>query len=60
MSTITSPTLTSPTPDMNPFRVFGFSSCHSMLALTDTSQLLGLCHAVWHHAGIGQLSHLPQ
>ncbi|KAL8625637.1 hypothetical protein ACOMHN_043912 [Nucella lapillus] len=60
VSTITSAVLAAPSPDMNPFRMFGFSTCHSMLALTDTSQLLGLCHGVWHHAGIGQLSHLPQ
>ncbi|KAK7100374.1 mediator of RNA polymerase II transcription subunit 23-like isoform X2 [Littorina saxatilis] len=60
MSAINSPALTSPVPDVDPFRMFGYGTCHSTLALTDTSQLLGLCHAIWHHAGIGQLSHLPQ
>ncbi|PVD23184.1 hypothetical protein C0Q70_16447 [Pomacea canaliculata] len=60
MAAMQNPCLTAPPPGLNPFQLFGFNTCHSMLAETDISHVLGLCHAVWHHAGIGQLSHLPQ
>nr|KAG5705861.1 hypothetical protein BaRGS_030751 [Batillaria attramentaria] len=59
MGAITHPSLTSGSTSY-PYHLYGFSTCHAMLAETDTSHVLGLCHAVWHHAGIGQLSHLPQ
>ncbi|KAK7495937.1 hypothetical protein BaRGS_00012927 [Batillaria attramentaria] len=57
MGAITHPSLTSGSTSY-PYHLYGFSTCHAMLAETDTSHVLGLCHAVWHHAGIGQLSHL--
>ncbi|XP_046366598.1 mediator of RNA polymerase II transcription subunit 23-like isoform X3 [Haliotis rufescens] len=43
-----------------PFQMFNFHSSHIVFAEQQCSYLLGLCHAIWHHAGIGQLSQLPQ
>ncbi|KAL5016931.1 hypothetical protein ScPMuIL_006520 [Solemya velum] len=44
----------------NPFQLFNFDRARSMFAEQHCGYLMVLCHTVWHHAGIGQLSLLPQ
>ncbi len=43
-----------------PFQIFNFSVSHGQLAEQYSSYVVAISHAVWHHAGIGQLSQLPQ
>ncbi|KAK6167600.1 hypothetical protein SNE40_021588 [Patella caerulea] len=43
----------------NLFEKLNFKKSHAAYAERDCSSLLCLCHAIWHHAGIGQLSLLP-
>ncbi|KAK3090128.1 hypothetical protein FSP39_009382 [Pinctada imbricata] len=43
-----------------PFQLFNFTESMTVLAEQNCTYLLALSHAVWHHAGIGQLSQLPQ
>ncbi|KAK3781044.1 hypothetical protein RRG08_046348 [Elysia crispata] len=52
--------LETPDPHHNPFKILNVSLSHLQMAQHECSTILELCHAVWHHAGIGQLSHLPQ
>ncbi|XP_052774892.1 mediator of RNA polymerase II transcription subunit 23-like isoform X2 [Mya arenaria] len=42
------------------FEMFDFMSCQSMFVENTCSYLVAVAHSVWHHAGIGQLSVLPQ
>lgn len=41
-----------------PFQVFNFTTSQTVFAEQHMTYLLALSHAVWHHAGIGQLSQL--
>ncbi|XP_041358001.1 mediator of RNA polymerase II transcription subunit 23-like [Gigantopelta aegis] len=59
VSTISMPQLVVPSGSTNPFQMFNFFTSHMVFAEQHCSYLLGLCHTVWHHAGIGQLSLLP-
>jgi len=40
--------------------MFDFLPCQSMFVENTCSYLVAVAHSVWHHAGIGQLSILPQ
>ncbi|CAG5128947.1 unnamed protein product, partial [Candidula unifasciata] len=60
LKAITSPMLEAPAPHHNPFKALNVSLSHLQHAEHQCSTVLELCHGVWHHAGIGQLSHLPQ
>jgi endo-1,4-beta-D-glucanase Y len=42
------------------FEAFDFEQAHAMYAETQVAYFLALSHAVWQHASIGQLSHIPQ
>ncbi|KAH3697072.1 hypothetical protein DPMN_084557 [Dreissena polymorpha] len=42
------------------FDAFDFMNCQGMFVEGTCSYLLAVAHSVWHHAGIGQLSVLPQ
>ena len=42
------------------FEMFDFETSHEMFAETPPAYFLALSHAVWQHASIGQLSHIPQ
>ena len=53
------PSLAAPPPNSKPFQMLNFGSAHSVLGDTPAAYLLAQCHAVWQHASIGQLSHLP-
>ena len=44
----------------NPFNLFNFGQNHQVVGEQHCSYVLSLCHAVWQHASIGQLSVLPQ
>jgi len=50
------PLLAAPTTGLDPFQLFDFSSCHQVIGEVRFSYVLALCHAVWVHASIGQLS----
>ena len=42
------------------YQTFDFIACQNMHVESSCSYMVALTHAVWHHAGIGQLSMLPQ
>ena len=42
------------------FEMFDFETQQEMFAETPPAYFLALAHAVWQHASIGQLSHIPQ
>ncbi len=46
-------------PNSRPFQMFNFASSHQVVGEQHCSYVLALCHAVWQHASIGQLSILP-
>jgi len=50
------PLLVTPTTNVDPFQLFDFSTCHQVIGEVRCSYVLALCHAVWVHASIGQLS----
>lgn len=41
------------------FQMFNFSVTHDSLLENKFSYMLALAHAMWHHAGVGQISALP-
>ena len=43
----------------NPFQTLNFNGSHQVVGELQCSYVLALCHAVWQHASIGQLSILP-
>ena len=43
----------------NPFQMLNFTGSHQVLGELRCGYVLALCHAVWQHASIGQLSILP-
>lgn len=51
-----SPLLAAPSTSLDPFQLFDFSTCHQVIGEVRCSYVLALCHAVWVHASIGQLS----
>ena len=50
------PLLATPSTNVDPFQLFDFGSCHQVIGEVRCSYVLALCHAVWVHASIGQLS----
>jgi len=50
------PLLAAPSTSVDPFQLFDFSTCHQVIGEVRCSYVLALCHAVWVHASIGQLS----
>ncbi|XP_013404828.1 mediator of RNA polymerase II transcription subunit 23 [Lingula anatina] len=46
--------------NFKPFEIFNFSTSHAVFGEVQCSYVLALCHALWHHASIGQISILPQ
>ncbi|XP_071446035.1 mediator of RNA polymerase II transcription subunit 23 isoform X2 [Hetaerina americana] len=43
-----------------PFQLFNFATTHESLLENKFSYTLALAHSMWHHAGVGQLSTVPQ
>ena len=58
LDTLQSPQLTNLGPAF--YHRFDFQACQNMYSESQCSYLVALSHAIWHHAGIGQLSVLPQ
>lgn len=56
---ISSRQLTDPAPNSSKFQMFNFTASHQVVGEQHCSYVLALCHAVWQHASIGQLSVLP-
>ena len=52
-------TLKSP-PHLHMCREFNFNLSHSMIAEQQVSHVIAMCHAIWQHASIGQLTTLPR
>jgi mediator of RNA polymerase II transcription subunit 23 len=44
----------------SPFQLFNFASTHDCLLENKYSYTLALAHSLWHHAGPGQISSIPQ
>lgn len=57
LDTLQSPQLTNLGPAF--YNRFDFQACQNMYSESQCSYLVALSHAIWHHAGIGQLSVLP-
>ncbi|KAK2179641.1 hypothetical protein NP493_478g01047 [Ridgeia piscesae] len=60
IETLQNPALMNPHPGSKPFQMFNFSGSHQVIGEQHCGYLLALCHAIWHHASIGQLSSIPQ
>ena len=59
VDTIRSPNIAAAGANFNPFKVFNFASSYSVFGEVQCGYVLALCHAVWQHASIGQLSIIP-
>ncbi|KAL1116974.1 hypothetical protein AAG570_004302 [Ranatra chinensis] len=44
----------------SPFQMFDFSVTHNALLENKFSYTLATTHAIWHHAGVGQIATIPQ
>jgi len=58
MEAIVDPHLSNAGQWSNPFQMFNFNASHQVLGEVSYSYVLALCHAVWEHASIGQLSQI--
>lgn len=58
MEAIVDPHLSNAGKWSNPFQMFNFNASHQVLGEVTYSYVLALCHAVWEHASIGQLSQI--
>lgn len=47
-------------PRSDPFSILNFNHVHNSLLENKYAYTLAIAHAVWHHAGSGQLSAVPQ
>ena len=56
---ISSRQLSEPSSNAYRFQMFNFATSHKVVGEQHCSYVLALCHAVWQHASIGQLSVLP-
>ena len=56
---ISSRQLSEPSSNAYRFQMFNFTTSHQVVGEQHCSYVLALCHAVWQHASIGQLSVLP-
>lgn len=57
---ISSPQLTSWPYRNSPFQMFNFNVTHNCLLENRFSYTLATAHAMWHHAGVGQIATVPQ
>jgi mediator of RNA polymerase II transcription subunit 23 len=57
---ITCPQLTQWKYRNTPFQLFNFAATHDSLLENKFSYMLALAHSMWHHAGVGQISTVPQ
>ncbi|XP_012057151.1 PREDICTED: mediator of RNA polymerase II transcription subunit 23 [Atta cephalotes] len=46
--------------NLTPFQMFNFNITHNSLLENKYSYMLALAHSVWHHAGVGQITTMPQ
>ncbi|KAH0954985.1 hypothetical protein HN011_002731 [Eciton burchellii] len=46
--------------NLTPFQMFNFNITHNGLLENKYSYMLALAHSVWHHAGVGQITTMPQ
>lgn len=46
--------------NLTPFQMFNFNNTHNSLLENKFSYMLALAHSVWHHAGVGQITTMPQ
>ncbi|XP_020291253.1 mediator of RNA polymerase II transcription subunit 23 [Pseudomyrmex gracilis] len=46
--------------NLTPFQLFNFNITHNSLLENKYSYMLALAHSVWHHAGVGQITTMPQ
>lgn len=44
----------------SPFQLFNFNVTHNCLLENRFSYTLATAHAMWHHAGVGQIATIPQ
>lgn len=44
----------------SPFQMFNFSVTHNCLLENKFSYTLATAHSMWHHAGVGQITTVPQ
>jgi mediator of RNA polymerase II transcription subunit 23 len=56
LEAIHDPHLVEPSPCCDPFQLLNFSAGHQVMGEVRCGYVLALCHAVWVHASIGQLS----
>ncbi|KDR22950.1 mediator of RNA polymerase II transcription subunit 23 isoform X2 [Zootermopsis nevadensis] len=57
---ITCPQLTQWKYRNTPFQLFNFAATHDSLLENKFSYMLALAHSMWHHAGVGQITTVPQ
>ncbi|XP_051162012.1 mediator of RNA polymerase II transcription subunit 23 [Leptopilina boulardi] len=61
VETINTPALLKwPYGNLSPFQLFNFNTTHNGLLENKYSYMLALAHSIWHHAGVGQITTLPQ
>ncbi|XP_015604323.1 mediator of RNA polymerase II transcription subunit 23 isoform X1 [Cephus cinctus] len=46
--------------NLTPFQMFNFNITHNSLLENKYSYMLALAHSIWHHAGVGQITTMPQ
>ena len=46
--------------NLTPFQMFNFDTTHNCLLENKYSYMLALAHSIWHHAGVGQITTMPQ
>ncbi|XP_034947212.1 mediator of RNA polymerase II transcription subunit 23 [Chelonus insularis] len=46
--------------NLTPFQMFNFDTTHNCLMENKYSYMLALAHSIWHHAGVGQITTMPQ
>ncbi|XP_063986050.1 mediator of RNA polymerase II transcription subunit 23 [Diachasmimorpha longicaudata] len=46
--------------NLTPFQMFNFDVTHNCLLENKYSYMLSLTHSIWHHAGVGHITTMPQ
>ncbi|KAF7988683.1 hypothetical protein HCN44_001256 [Aphidius gifuensis] len=46
--------------NLTPFQLFNFDTTHNCLIENKYSYMLAIAHSIWHHAGAGQITTMPQ
>ncbi|KAH0534921.1 mediator of RNA polymerase II transcription subunit 23 [Cotesia glomerata] len=46
--------------NLTPFQIFNFDNTHNCLMENKYSYMLAIAHSIWHHAGVGQITSMPQ